>query len=188
MTRPITTTELNPREKEVTVTLMEESRRWKSFESTQRAGIRYVLPLRYRPLVLLFFSLGSHHRASLESDVVLGKVATLVKRFVYQVSILCGLPETTANAAGGKIFTVDSYPLGVHSPGSVIDILCILPKRVSTEKFFDVFERTLGEMYGATEVSVGCSISSPFSELLNLCSHHRVSQWRTSYPWSRLRQ
>jgi poly(A) polymerase Pap1 len=42
VTRPITTAESNPREKEVTVTLMEELRRQKTFENDQEARTRYV--------------------------------------------------------------------------------------------------------------------------------------------------
>jgi len=40
VTRPITTAESNPREKEVTVTLMEELKRQKTFESEQEARTR----------------------------------------------------------------------------------------------------------------------------------------------------
>ncbi|KAF9782247.1 Poly(A) polymerase central domain-containing protein [Thelephora terrestris] len=126
VTRPITTAESNPREKEVTVTLMEELRRQKTFESEQECRTR---------------------------EIVLGKVAALVKKFVYQVSIARGLSEATANAAGGKIFTFGSYRLGVHGPGTDIDTLCVVPKHVSREDFFDVFEGMLKEMEGVTEVS-----------------------------------
>ena len=91
------------------------------------------------------------------SEIVLGKVAALVKKFVYQVSITRGLSEATANAAGGKIFTFGSYRLGVHGPGTDIDTLCVVPKHVSREDFFDVFEGMLKEMDGVTEVSVCCN-------------------------------
>lgn len=104
-----------------------------------------------------------------------------MKKSVYQVSILWDLSETTANAGGGKIFTVGSYRLGVHSPGSVTDILCVVPKHVPRDDFFDVFGRMLKEMDGVTEVSVSCNISSSIGGALNLCKHRRVSQTRT-YP------
>lgn len=77
-----------------------------------------------------------------------------MKKFVYQVSISRGLSEATANAAGGKIFTFGSYRLGVHGPGTDIDTLCVVPKHVSREDFFDVFEGMLKDMDGITEVSV----------------------------------
>ncbi|KAF9462051.1 poly-A polymerase [Collybia nuda] len=126
VTPPIATTESNEREKEVTVSLMEELRRQNTFESEQEARTR---------------------------EIVLGRVAALVKRFVRTVSLSRGLSEAAANAAGGKIFTFGSYRLGVHGPGSDIDTLCVVPKHVSREDFFEVFEPMLREAEGAMEVS-----------------------------------
>ncbi|KAJ7768150.1 Poly(A) polymerase central domain-containing protein [Mycena maculata] len=86
-------------------------------------------------------------------EIVLGKVAALVKKFVRDVSISKGLSETAANAAGGKIFTFGSYRLGVHGPGSDIDTLCVVPKHVSREDFFEILEPMMRATEGATEVS-----------------------------------
>ncbi|KAG6330921.1 hypothetical protein ID866_8171 [Astraeus odoratus] len=126
VTQPISTAESNEREKEVTATLMEELRRQGTFESVEEARTR---------------------------EMVLGRVAALVKKFVYQVSLKHGLSETAASAAGGKIFTFGSYRLGVHGPGSDIDTLCVVPKHVSREDFFEAFEDMLRSMEGVTEVS-----------------------------------
>ncbi|KAJ7869639.1 poly-A polymerase [Mycena leptocephala] len=126
VTPPIATAESNEREKEVTVTLMEELRRQNTFESEEEA----------------------HRR-----EIVLGRVASLVKKFVRTVSMSRGLSEAAATAAGGKIFTFGSYRLGVHGPGTDIDTLCVVPKHVSRDDFFEVFEPMLMEMEGVTEVS-----------------------------------
>ncbi|PPQ67593.1 hypothetical protein CVT25_012087 [Psilocybe cyanescens] len=126
VTPPISVLESNAREKEVTMTLMEELRRQNTFESEEEAKTR---------------------------EIVLGRVAALVKKFVKKVSMDRGLSESAANAAGGKIFTFGSYRLGVHAPGSDIDTLCVVPKHVSREDFFDVFEPMLKELEGATDVS-----------------------------------
>jgi poly(A) polymerase len=84
----------------------------------------------------------------------LGRVAALVKAFVKKVSLANGLSEAAASAAGGKIFTFGSYRLGVHGPGSDIDTLCVVPKHVTREDFFETFEMMLRELDGVTEISV----------------------------------
>ncbi|KAF7965677.1 hypothetical protein HWV62_9107 [Athelia sp. TMB] len=126
VTPPISTSESNEREKEVTLTLMEELKKQGTFESAEAARIR---------------------------EVVLGRVAATVKKFVKTVSLAHGLSDAAATAAGGKIYTFGSYRLGVHGPGSDIDTLCVVPKHVSREDFFEIFEPMIKELEGATEVS-----------------------------------
>lgn len=126
VTPPISTSESSEREKEVTTTLMEELRRQNTMESEEESRTR---------------------------EIVLGRLAALVKSFVKTVSLARGLSETAAEAAGGKIFTFGSYRLGVHAPGSDVDTLCVVPKHVSREDFFDVFEGMLRNTEGVTEVS-----------------------------------
>ncbi|KAH7887389.1 poly-A polymerase [Phlebopus sp. FC_14] len=134
VTPPISTAESNEREKEVTASLMEELRQQNTFESVEEARTR---------------------------ESVLGRVAALVKKFVYQVSLQRGLSEAAASAAGGKIFTFGSYRLGVHGPGSDIDTLCVVPKHVSREDFFEVFENMLRSMEDATDVSQTIILGRP---------------------------
>jgi Nucleotidyltransferase domain len=112
---------------------------------------------------------------------VLGRVAALVKKFVRTVSLNRGLSEAAANAAGGKIFTFGSYRLGVHGPGTDIDTLCVVPKHVSREDFFDVFEHMLRETEGVTEVSVRGPMATLYTNESNtilgstggLCPNHQ---------------
>ncbi|KAG2069272.1 Poly(A) polymerase [Suillus decipiens] len=143
VTPPISTAESTEREKEVTATLMEELRRQNTFESVEEAR--------------LSASFGEAGDAKVAFDfrreTVLGRVAAVVKKFVYEVSLSRGLSEAAANAAGGKIFTFGSYRLGVHGPGSDIDTLCVVPKHVSREDFFEKFEPMLRDVEDATEVS-----------------------------------
>ncbi|VDB97127.1 unnamed protein product [Peniophora sp. CBMAI 1063] len=148
VTPPISTNESTQREKEVTQTLMEELRRQNTFESEEEAKTR---------------------------EIVLGRVAGLVKAFVKKVSLMRGFTDATAEAAGGKIFTFGSYRLGVHGPGSDIDTLCVVPKHVTREDFFDIFEHMLRETEGVVEVSgvpgafvpiIGCKISGIPLDLL----------------------
>ncbi|KAG2033642.1 Poly(A) polymerase central domain-containing protein [Suillus americanus] len=143
VTPPISTAESTEREKEVTATLMEELRRQNTFESMEEAR-----------LSVSFGEAGDAKVAfDFRRETVLGRVAAAVKKFVYEVSLSRGLSEAAANAAGGKIFTFGSYRLGVHGPGSDIDTLCVVPKHVSREDFFQTFEPMLRELEDATEVS-----------------------------------
>lgn len=87
-------------------------------------------------------------------EIVLGRLAAVIKKFVYKVSIARGLSEAQASAAGGKIYTFGSYRLGVHGPGSDIDTLCVVPKHITREDFFETLEPMLREIEGVTEVSV----------------------------------
>ena len=127
VTQPISMSESSDAEKKVTVTLMEELRRQGTFESEEDSRTR---------------------------EIVLGRVSDLVKKFVYKVSITRGLSEAAASACGGKIFTFGSYRLGVHGPGSDIDTLCVVPKHVTREDFFEVFEAMLRDFEGTSEVTV----------------------------------
>ncbi|EKM79958.1 hypothetical protein AGABI1DRAFT_113202 [Agaricus bisporus var. burnettii JB137-S8] len=126
VTPPISTSVSTEREKEVTITLMDELRRQNMFETEDESQLR---------------------------EIVLGRVAQLVKKFVHKVALLRGLSESAADSAGGKIFTFGSYRLGVHGPGSDIDTLCVVPKHVTRDDFFEYFEPLLRELDGVTEVA-----------------------------------
>jgi poly(A) polymerase Pap1 len=93
-------------------------------------------------------------------EIVLDRLAALAKYFIRTVSQTRGLSEAAAKAAGGKIFTFGSYRLGVHGPGTDINTLCVVPKHISREDFFDVFEDILRNSEGVTEVCVGHSFRS----------------------------
>ncbi|KAI9592959.1 Poly(A) polymerase central domain-containing protein [Syncephalis fuscata] len=86
-------------------------------------------------------------------ETVLGKLDKMVKQFVYKVSIQRGLPDAIARDAGGKIFTYGSFRLGVHNPGSDIDTLCVVPRHVQREDFFDAMHQMLIEREEATDIT-----------------------------------
>ncbi|QLQ78191.1 hypothetical protein HG537_0A04380 [Torulaspora globosa] len=74
---------------------------------------------------------------------VLKILQELAEEFVYKVSKNKNMSDGMAKDAGGKIFTFGSYRLGVHGPGSDIDTLVVVPKHVSREDFFTVFDGLL---------------------------------------------
>lgn len=126
VTPPISLSGPTEKDLEITQALEEELRANNVFESSEEAKLR---------------------------EVVLGRVDALVKEFVYRASIRHGLSENAARASGGKIFTFGSYRLGVHGPGSDIDTLCVAPKHVQREDFFEIFEALLKERDDVTEVA-----------------------------------
>ena len=92
-------------------------------------------------------------------QVVMGRLSKIFKDFVRKVSIQNGLPEELANDVGGKIFTFGSYRLGVHgkgnncSQGTDIDTLCVAPKHVKREDFFEGMYELLKLMPEVTEIT-----------------------------------
>lgn len=52
--------------------------------------------------------------------VVLGKLYSLVKRWIKEVSMSRNMPENVAENVGGKIYTFGSYRLGVSTAQSVV--------------------------------------------------------------------
>ncbi|ODQ61269.1 hypothetical protein WICANDRAFT_28713 [Wickerhamomyces anomalus NRRL Y-366-8] len=74
---------------------------------------------------------------------VLQLLQSLAQQFVYKVSKNKNMSEGMAKDAGGKIFTYGSYRLGVYGPGSDIDTLVVVPKHVTRDDFFTVFDEIL---------------------------------------------
>lgn len=71
--------------------------------------------------------------------VILGKLYSLVKEWIKNVSIAKNMPENVAENVGGKIYTFGSYRLGVHHKGADIDALCIAPVHIDRSDYFTSF-------------------------------------------------
>uniref|UniRef100_A0AAY5JY41 polynucleotide adenylyltransferase n=1 Tax=Esox lucius TaxID=8010 RepID=A0AAY5JY41_ESOLU len=76
---------------------------------------------------------------------VLGKLNTLVKEWIRDISETKNLPASVIETVGGKIFTFGSYRLGVHTKGADIDALCVAPRHVERTDFFTSFLERLKE-------------------------------------------
>eukprot|EP00743_Colponemidia_sp_Colp-15_P001654 GILK01001807.1.p2 GENE.GILK01001807.1~~GILK01001807.1.p2 ORF type:complete len:637 (+),score=126.58 GILK01001807.1:95-2005(+) len=110
VTPPISVTEPTPADLEDTQRLEEYLRNSNLYESKEEAQKR---------------------------EEVLGKLNDIVTEWIYQEGIKKSMSEQLAREAGGKIFTFGSYRLGVHGPGADIDTLCVAPRHVSREDFFN---------------------------------------------------
>ncbi|KAG5363026.1 Poly(A) polymerase PAPa [Yarrowia sp. B02] len=126
ITEPISTAPPTPEEIALNGELIEELKRQGSFESEAESN--------KRKKVLLIMQ-------------------QLAQEYVRQVSLKKNFSDGMARDAGGKIFTFGSYSLGVHGPGSDIDTLIVVPKHVTREDFFEVFERLLRERPELEEIS-----------------------------------
>eukprot|EP00916_Digyalum_oweni_P009156 GHVL01015425.1.p1 GENE.GHVL01015425.1~~GHVL01015425.1.p1 ORF type:complete len:557 (+),score=120.34 GHVL01015425.1:133-1803(+) len=69
-------------------------------------------------------------------EYVLSQLNRVVQEWIYEVGLSNGMTDEDARHAGGKVFTFGSYRLGAVSPGSDIDALCVAPRHVSKDNFF----------------------------------------------------
>lgn len=84
--------------------------------------------------------------------VILGKLYSLVKQWIRDVSILKNMPETVAENVGGKIYTFGSYRLGVHNKGADIDALCVAPRHIDRSDYFTSFFELLKQQLEVTDL------------------------------------
>lgn len=67
---------------------------------------------------------------------VLGKIYQLFKEWCFQKILKRpGMNEEMAKSATCQIFTFGSYRLGVHGPGTDLDILCVSPRYITREEY-----------------------------------------------------
>ncbi|XP_077302896.1 poly(A) polymerase hiiragi [Arctopsyche grandis] len=75
-----------------------------------------------------------HHRME-----VLGKLHSLVRRWIRDLSVQRNMPPSVADTVGGNIYTFGSYRLGVHHKCADIDALCVAPRHVNRSDYFTSF-------------------------------------------------
>lgn len=96
---------------------------------------------------------------------ILNLFQKLVQEFVYKVSKNKNMSDGMARDAGGKIFTFGSYRLGVYGPGSDIDTLVVVPKHVTKDDFFTIFEKIIRERPELQEIN---SVPDAFVPIIKL--------------------
>uniref|UniRef100_H3BFG9 polynucleotide adenylyltransferase n=1 Tax=Latimeria chalumnae TaxID=7897 RepID=H3BFG9_LATCH len=99
--------------------------------------------------------------------LVLGKLNSLVKEWIKEISENKNLPQSVIENVGGKIFTFGSYRLGVHTKaGADIDALCVAPRHVDRSDFFTSFYEKLKEL---EEVKDLRSVEEAFVPVIKMC-------------------
>lgn len=83
-------------------------------------------------------------------EEVLKELEKIVKDWIIEETKNQNMSPETANA---RIFSFGSYKLGVHSPGSDIDALCVSPSHITRNLFFDSLLSILRKTTGITELN-----------------------------------
>ena len=138
VTDPISTANPTPKENGLNDSLIAELKSRGSFESEQST--------RKRVEVLSLFQ-------------------KMAQEFVYITSKNKNMSDGMAKDAGGKVFTFGSYRLGVHSPGSDIDTLVVVPKHVTRDDFFTVFEQIIRKRPELEEIT---SVPDAFMPIIKI--------------------
>ena len=83
---------------------------------------------------------------------VLASLNNLVKQWIKDLSIEKNMPPSMANTVGGHVYTFGSYRLGVHNRAADIDALCVAPRHIHREDYFDSFFNVLQQQPEVTEL------------------------------------
>jgi poly(A) polymerase len=67
---------------------------------------------------------------------VLSDIQKIINKWVQEVSAKQGFTGESLKMACGKVFTFGSFRLGLITPASDIDALCVAPKHINREDFF----------------------------------------------------
>ncbi|KJE96788.1 poly(A) polymerase [Capsaspora owczarzaki ATCC 30864] len=96
--------------------------------------------------------------------MVLARLDSIVKQWVIQVLTAKNeMPPDTE--PGGKVFTFGSYRLGVHGRGADIDTLCIAPRGVTRDDFFQSLVELLREQSETSELT---PVTGAFTPIITL--------------------
>jgi len=73
----------------------------------------------------------------LKRQQILAALAAIFQDWVRSVCLSKGLTADVADRAGGQVYTSGSYRLGINEKGMDIDTICVAPRHVTREDFFD---------------------------------------------------
>ena len=73
----------------------------------------------------------------------------IIKNWIKECGRIDGQKQEIIDNSGGRLFEFGSYRLGVHSPGTDIDALCVAPRHIDRDRHFfgvlpDILRKTPG--------------------------------------------
>ncbi|ESN96864.1 hypothetical protein HELRODRAFT_86007 [Helobdella robusta] len=81
---------------------------------------------------------------------VLGKVVQLVNIWTKDMAVAKNIPKTSN--LGAKVYTFGSYRLGINAKGADMDMLCVVPRHINRNDFFDSFMDILKKEPGINDL------------------------------------
>ncbi|KAI9313178.1 Poly(A) polymerase central domain-containing protein [Dichotomocladium elegans] len=126
-----------------------------------------ILQTRLEP-TLKKYDMYESRDVSLKRQKALQKLEEITKAFVYNVSIQNGMTPEQARSAGGKVMTFGSCRLGVQAANADIDAVCICPKHITRDTFFDGVCEMLKSQPEVTELT---AIKESYVPLIKLKFH-----------------
>ncbi|KAF2011170.1 Poly(A) polymerase [Aaosphaeria arxii CBS 175.79] len=99
---------------------------------------------------------------------VLDHLQKVVEEFIRRAGKAKGLPASTVDSSGGKIFWFGSYALGVYGPSSDIDTLIVAPKHIYLDDFFEHFPPTFREMSNESDITEFVPVKDTFVPIIKM--------------------
>lgn len=100
-------------------------------------------------------------------ELVIQALQEALEDWISTVAVARGLypDKTSARAAGGTIYISGSFRLGVSGPSADIDAICVTPRFVTHDDFFEGFTARLQKVPGITKVRPIASAGVPLTEV-----------------------
>jgi poly(A) polymerase len=157
ITHPLSEAKPEPKDLKANEQLIEYLKSINNFESPEGNDRRYV-PNAVHAAQSLTFASGR----------VLNHLQKVTEEFVKRVGRTKGLPQSTIDNLGGKVFTYGSYTIGVHGPDSDIDTLVVAPKTIDMGDYFAHFGATFKEMSDPKLIDSFVEVPDAFVPIIKL--------------------
>ena len=138
---PLSTALPTPTENEKTADLVEELKRENNYETQE---------------------------ATQERMKTLSLLQKVTVEFVKEVSRKQHCPQSQIEQFGGRIYPYGSYRLGVYSPGSDIDTLCVAPRHIKRDDFFEHYPNILRRIAGPGAIQSLTAVPDAFVPIIKL--------------------